>query len=422
MDVDSKRSDTVGRAYGRKPGVPDPVLTQVGPGTPGGELLRRYWQPIAFPSDATTLPKQIRRFGEDLILFRDGNGEVGLLMPRCIHRGASLFYGKVEDDGIRCCYHGWKFNAQGVVLDQPCEPEGGRNKHKLRQPWYPVVEEHGAIWAYMGPPDRQPLFPLFSCFEDLAEGEEVFATGSTQIPELVGPAVMDHNWYQAFDNATDHFHLPILHTRISGPQLSSSRFGPELPEIEWTYSAAGDSVLTTARRDLGNGETYVRVEQMLMPNIIGIPSVLSDGPAEIALLFLVPLDDTHTTAMVFSRSGDTSMSKAVAAVAPEAKLLGFGPEKKLWFEMTPEEHQRYPGDYEAQFGQGIITLHSDENLVSSDTGLVKHRFLWKQQAKIVAEGGNPVGVAFKQADRRILVETNSWVEKMGEKVTEPAMA
>ena len=424
MEVDSKHNETVGRAYGRKPGVSDPVLTQVGPGTSGGELLRRYWQPVAVSSDATTLPKQIRRFGEDLILFRNGNGEAGLLTPRCIHRGSSLFYGKVEEDGIRCCYHGWKFNAQGVVLDQPCEPEGGRNKHKLRQPWYPVVEEHGAIWAYMGPPDRQPLFPIFSCFESLAEGEEVIVNASWNMPEVVGPSVMAHNWYQAFDNATDHYHLAILHTRISGPQLLSSKFGPELPRIEWESSPTGYSILTTARRDLGKGEVYVRVEQMLMPNIIGIPSVLAEGPAEIGLLFIVPLDDTNTAAMAFSRN--SLMARAVASAAstssgadrPEERLLGFGPEKKLWYEMTPEEHQRYPGDYEAQLGQGIITLHSDENLVSSDTGLVKHRFLWKQQAKIVAEGGDPVGVAFEEADRRILVEANSWVEKAGE----PAIA
>ncbi|HKT16244.1 MAG TPA: Rieske 2Fe-2S domain-containing protein [Allosphingosinicella sp.] len=419
--MDSKLSDTVGRGYGRDPGVSDPVLTQVGPGTPGGELLRRYWQPIALSSEATTIPMQIRRFGEDLVLFRNQKGEAGLLAARCIHRGTTLFYGKVEEDGIRCCYHGWKFSPQGEVLDQPCEPDGGRNRHKLRQPWYPVVEQYGAVWTYMGPPDRQPLFPIFSCFEDLAEDETVMASGSSQTADVVGPAVMPHNWYQGFDNATDHYHLPILHSRISGPQLYRREWGPELPEVEWDYSSTGYSVLTTSRRDLGNGEILVRIEQMLMPNIISIPSVLTLTEESTGRIgFFVPCDDTTTVGILFNRI--KLGSDFVFDDPMSEKILGFGPEKKAWGEMTPEEHQLYPGDYEAQLGQGTITFHSHEHLATSDTGLVKQRRLWKQQAKIVAEGGDPVGVAFKEEDRRILIETRSWVEKVGEPVAEPAIA
>ena len=422
--MDSKLNDTVGRAYGRKPGVSDPILTQVGPGTPGGELLRRYWQPIALSSEATTVPNQIRRFGEDLVLFRNQKGEAGLLAARCIHRGTTLFYGKVEEDGIRCCYHGWKFSPQGEVLDQPCEPDGGRDKHKFRQPWYPVIEQYGAIWTYMGPPDRQPLFPIFSCFEDLAEDEEAIARGSSQSSEVVGPALMEHNWYQAFDNATDHYHLPILHTRISGEQLYSPRFrNPDLPEIEWTYSSTGYSILTTSKRDLGNGETYVRIEQMLMPNIVGVPSVTADGVEGLALLCWMPIDDTSTALTVLVRQKKAAASQAsFDDDSMQGKLLGFGPEKKLWHEMTPDERQLYPGDYEAQLGQGVIAIHSEEHLATSDGGVAMQRRLWKQQARIVAEGGDPVGVAFKEEDRRILVEATSWVEKVGKPVTEPAFA
>ena len=419
METATKLGDIVGRAYGRKPGVPDPVLTQVGPGTPGGELLRRYWHPIALSSEATAIPNQIRRFGEDLILFRNQRGEVGLLTPRCIHRGTSLFYGKVDEAGIRCCYHGWKFSAQGEVLDQPCEPDGGRNKHKLRQPWYPVVEEHGAVWAYMGPPERQPLFPIFSCFENLAENEMVVASGSSETIEMVGPAILDHNWYQLFDNATDHYHLPILHNRASGPQLYRDEWGPELPEIEWEYSSTGCSVLTTSRRDLGNGEIYVRIEQMLMPNMLSIPSVVTMSEITERIGCIVPCDDTSTMVILFNRM---KIGEGFGFDPTKEKLLGFGPEKKAWNEMTPAEHQLYPGDYEAQRGQGIITLHSDEHLATSDIGLVTQRRLWKQQAKIVAEGGDPIGVAFKEEDRRILVETRSWVEKVEKPVAEPTGA
>ncbi|HKR93472.1 MAG TPA: hypothetical protein VJR88_14515, partial [Novosphingobium sp.] len=288
-----------------------------------------------------------------------------------------------------------------------------------RQPWYPVVEHHGAVWTYMGPPDRQPLFPIFSCFENLADDETVVASGSTETAEMVGPALMDHNWYQLFDNATDHYHLPILHNRASGAQLYRREWGPDLPEVEWAYSSTGYSVLTTSRRDLGNGEIYVRIEQMLMPNMLSIPSVLTLSEEAQRIGYVVPCDDTTTMGMLFNI---VKVGEDFSFDPTKKKLLGFGPDKKAWNEMTPEEHQLYPGDYEAQRGQGIITFHSEEHLAGSDAGLVKQRRLWKQQAKIVAEGGDPLGVAFKEEDRRVLIETRSWVEKRGEPATAPALA
>ena len=103
----------------------DRALTEVGRRTPMGELLRRYWHPVGLSSDATATPRAIRVLGEELILFRDGEGRAGLMHPRCAHRGASLFYGKVEARGIRCCYHGWLFDVEGQCLEQPCEPGGG---------------------------------------------------------------------------------------------------------------------------------------------------------------------------------------------------------------------------------------------------------------------------------------------------------
>ena len=110
-----------GRAYGRTAGAFDPELVEVEAGTPAGELLRRYWHPVGLSTEATELPRAVRMLGEDLILYRDRSGTPGLLTPRCCHRGTSLLYGKVEDNGIRCCYHGWLFDAEGLCLDQPCE-------------------------------------------------------------------------------------------------------------------------------------------------------------------------------------------------------------------------------------------------------------------------------------------------------------
>ena len=111
-----------GTAYGRKSGVTNTALTETGPGTRMGELLRRYWHPIGLARDATATPKAIRVLSEDLILFRDGGGRPGLVYPRCAHRGTTLYYGRVEERGIRCCYHGWLFDAEGRCLEQPFEP------------------------------------------------------------------------------------------------------------------------------------------------------------------------------------------------------------------------------------------------------------------------------------------------------------
>ena len=127
-----------GRAYGHRVGSWDPELVEVDAGTPAGELLRRYWHPIARSDEATALPRTVRALGEDLVLYRNLQGTPGLMLSRCCHRGTSLFYGRVEADGIRCPYHGWLFAEDGVCLDQPCEPDRGRNKQSYRQPWYPA--------------------------------------------------------------------------------------------------------------------------------------------------------------------------------------------------------------------------------------------------------------------------------------------
>src|SRR5262245_55089264 len=115
-----------GSAYGRPQPTYDAELTEVGPGTPCGEFMRRYWQPVAVSINVSLTPQYVRILGEDLILFRDGRGRPGLLTPRCAHRGSSLFYGKVDENGIRCCYHGWQFDVEGRCLDQPCEPDNGK--------------------------------------------------------------------------------------------------------------------------------------------------------------------------------------------------------------------------------------------------------------------------------------------------------
>jgi len=158
---DTTRAIDTGTAYGRPAPTHDRALTEVGAGTPMGELMRRYWHPVGLARDAGATPRMVRVLGEDLVLFRDAAGRPGLVHPHCTHRGASLYYGKVEERGIRCCYHGWLFDVQGHCLEQPCEPEGGRARDARRQPWYPLEERYGLVWAYLGPPEKKPVLPRY---------------------------------------------------------------------------------------------------------------------------------------------------------------------------------------------------------------------------------------------------------------------
>ena len=134
MSKQRRKRNADGSAYGRRMLANDreKELAQVAHGTPAGELLRRYWHPIELSTNVTTRPTNVRILGEDLILFRDGRDRPGLLTPHCAHRGVSLYYGKVDEDGIRCCYHGWQYDVEGRCIDQPCEPDGGRTKSRIR--------------------------------------------------------------------------------------------------------------------------------------------------------------------------------------------------------------------------------------------------------------------------------------------------
>jgi phenylpropionate dioxygenase-like ring-hydroxylating dioxygenase large terminal subunit len=161
METTSGDAGDVGTGFGRPPATHIKSLTEVGPGTPMGNLLRRYWHPVGLGSHATETPREVRVLGEDLILFRDKTGRPGLVQARCAHRGTTLYYGKVEERGIRCCYHGWLFDVEGRCLEQPCEPEGGLFRDRVRQPWYPVREFYGLVFAYMGPPEKKPVLPRY---------------------------------------------------------------------------------------------------------------------------------------------------------------------------------------------------------------------------------------------------------------------
>ena len=236
-----------------------------------------------------SVPQKVRLLGEDLIVFRDGEGRPGLLYPHCMHRGTSLFYGKVEADGIRCCYHGWKFDVEGHCLEQPCEPGGGLNRAAFRQPWYPVRDHYGLVWAYMGPPDKMPLIPRFDHMEPLEEGEQYFVLDNSfqSHADLNGPAVVPYSWLNINDNCMDPYHVYILHSNFSVSHFSNI-FGV-MPSVTWKEIDMG--VLYNAVRKLPDGREMKRVLTWVAPNMMVNPG-MSEGPGG-SLSIFTAVDDNH---------------------------------------------------------------------------------------------------------------------------------
>ncbi len=385
-------SDKAGRAYGRPAAAPDDDLVRCGPGTVGGELLRRYWQPLCRSEEATHLPRLVRILDEALVLFRDRAGRPGLLYPRCMHRGTSLLYGRVEERGVRCCYHGWLFDVQGNVVEMACEP-GAAAPAGARQPWYPLVEAHGLVFVYMGPPDRQPAFPRFSVVEDLKDDEVLTVHGGLermQMPDANGVAAalvgdQDYNWFQFHDNVLDPFHLYWLHGNLNGVQFVDTY--AILPEVSFEYTE--DGVRSIQYRDLGDGRAHLRMSQSILPNMNCI-TPLNDDPGFGGLGWTVPIDDTHFRTFMLGRT--KAGADPMRMMRDLGIFSGWGPQKpaEQW---TLEDHQTWQSDYVCQKGQGDVSLHGEEHLSATDAGIAMLRRMWRKQALIAAEGGDPVGTS-----------------------------
>jgi nitrite reductase/ring-hydroxylating ferredoxin subunit len=267
------------------------LIARTGPGTPGGQLLRRYWQPVALaeelPADSAPLP--VRIMSEDLVLFRDDHGDLGLLGLHCSHRRADLSYGRVENGGLRCLYHGWLFDRHGNCLEQPCEPPAKRFCEKVRHPAYPCQERAGIIFAYLGP-GEPPMFPAY----------EPFLAPSNHL--LVTKIYHECNYFQANEGNLDPSHVSYLHRQAnvpenlkrpvdgSGGKLPLALYEADMaPEIDAEETDYGVRILST--RKVGDGRTFLRVTNFVFPNMATIPGPMSgDG---YNLYCHVPIDDTH---------------------------------------------------------------------------------------------------------------------------------
>ena len=395
MDVTQSPRRDEGTGYEIRPPQYKSELVQVGRSKPMGELLRRYWHPIGLASDANGTPRKVRALGEDLILFRDGAGRAGLVHARCCHRGTTLYYGKVEARGIRCCYHGWLFDTQGHCLEQPCEPQGGLFREKVRQPWYPVEERYGLIFAYMGPPERKPVLPRYHCLEVMDDGEFVETDDSSLGGG--GPQIIPCNWLQHYENVVDPFHVPVLHASFSGAQFSMAMAA--MPEVAFERSPRGVTVRATRKVD---GKTFHRVTEAVIPTLRVVPNPrVAQFTRVESIGWVLPIDDTSFRIYVAGRSkhpGDLSRMRS--------KFEG-----KFWWDMTEEEHQRHPGDYEAQVGQGPITIHSEEHFAQSDRGVLMIRRMLQDQINIIEAGRDPIGVTFDPNVGPVVFEAGNYIRE-----------
>jgi phenylpropionate dioxygenase-like ring-hydroxylating dioxygenase large terminal subunit len=386
------------------------LITQTGPGTPCGDLMRRYWQPVALSeelSDSEPLP--VRILGEDLVLFRGEDGAVGLMQRLCPHRGADLSYGRVEDGGLRCIYHGWLFASGGKCLEQPGEPAGRSFAARLPFVSYPCREAGSLILAYMGPGEPPPLpaFPFFGGADD----ERVWTT----------KMLHECNYLQASEGNVDPQHLSFLHRFLVDetslmPELNRLLIADAAPELRVRQTGFGLEVL--AVRNLPDGNHYVRITNFIMPNCSAFDGVpVLDRSVEpmrdnlgYQVHWHVPIDDySHWKyTIIFRYDGkmdrDFQRNKQHENVSEDYRTPRRA-ENRYLQDRTEMKKSSYAGmgrkyydhDKFATESQGPIADRSKEHLGVTDKAVVAMRKqifeaiedVRKGQAPLLARGGNP---------------------------------
>ncbi|MBX2825457.1 MAG: aromatic ring-hydroxylating dioxygenase subunit alpha [Gammaproteobacteria bacterium] len=365
------------------------TLTQTGPATPAGEVLRRYWQPAAL-SDELSGPRPVipvKLLGEELVLFRDNQGELGLLKRHCPHRGADLCFGRLEDNGLRCPFHGWHFNREGQCVEQPGEPAGSTMHQQIKSRGYPVVEKNGIVFTYMGP-GEPPEFPAFDCFR--APSTHVFAF----------KGLWECNWLQAMEVGIDPAHASFLHRFLQdedpedsyGKQFRDKAAGTEIPmtKLLRDYPQPDISVEETeygmrliALRKLDDGRTHVRITNQIFPEAISIPM----SREMIITQWHVPVDDETCYWYSMFTSFDKPVDKALMREQrlKEHTLPDYRPirNKRNAYGYDPSEQRdlTYTGmgldinvhDQWAVESMGRIQDRTDEHLGRTDVGIIKYR-------------------------------------------------
>ena len=351
-------------------------LTRVGPGTPMGELMRRYWLPVATSQDLTENPvRSVRILGETLTLYRDRNGTLGLLAQRCAHRSVDLSYGIPEQNGLRCPYHGWLYDATGQCQEMPAEAPESTFAARVQINSYPVEELAGLIFAYLGPAPV-PLLPRWDVFAY----ENAF--------RQVGTTVIPCNWLQCQENSVDQVHTEYLHGRFALYALE--RLGYTDPEVyamaqrfvdnHHERLAFGDAPHGIQKYRLRSGRSEEDAAWQVGHPLVFPNMVLIGRPGHKELQIRIPMDDTHTWHLSYQvYFGVEGVQMPVQDPIPsfESPILDL-PDYVLGQDIVG-----WPS-------QGEITDRTVEKLAESDRGLIIFRKMLADQIKIVQDGGDPM--------------------------------
>jgi phenylpropionate dioxygenase-like ring-hydroxylating dioxygenase large terminal subunit len=377
-------------------------LTRTGPGTPMGTLFRRYWLPALLAAEVAepdSPPVRVKLLGERLIAFRDSRGRVGLIDEFCAHRGVSLWFGRNEEAGLRCAYHGWKYDVSGQCTEVPSEPAESGFCGKIKLAAYPCVELGDVVWAYMGPPEQTPPLPAFEWAR--VAGAQRFVTRRTQ----------ECNYLQAMEGGIDSAHVSFLHRHeLRSDSLHVGR-GAELTRetdarFEVVETAGG--MVIGVRRPAEPGQLYWRITQWIMPFHTMIPPY---GDNALNGHAFVPTDDESCIAWCFTYHPTRALTAHELATMRggggiHVKLIpgSFRPvvnkDNDYMIDRAAQRAgQSYCGvagiamqDAAIQESMGPIQDRSKENLVSTDNGVIMARIRLRKAALAAAEGRVPDGI------------------------------
>jgi phthalate 4,5-dioxygenase oxygenase subunit len=376
------------------------LVTRVGAGTPMGDVMRRYWIPALLASEVPngdSDPVRVRLLGENLIGFRDTNGAVGLVAENCPHRGASLFFGRNEECGLRCVYHGWKFDTAGNCVDMPNEPAESDFKHKVQAVAYPTVEKAGVVWTYMGPPEKRPPDPNL----EWMRAPEGFAWASKTHQAC--------NWLQAMEGGLDTSHSSFLHRSLDPAGLANPRARSTAPRLEVINTDYG-YMYASIRPLPEDKQNFVRIYHFVMPfyqlRAGGSPKTLGNIDGHI----WVPIDDETCMTWNFHCSKTESMTwehfDAMEHVMGRGSQDYIPGTSKLKANASNDynlsrERQRtvnYTGiegtntqDFAVQESMGTIYDRTKEHLGSADTAIIRMRQLLIKACRDLEDGLDPLG-------------------------------